>query len=575
MVDVLEVRLIGRPVLLADDERVAGPRGRKAWALLARLVRAPEPLTRRRAAEELFGDADDPMGALRWTLAELRRRLGVPDGLSGDPIALELPGITFDVDDPMAAVETQGPDIGSFLEGVDVAASAGFESWLIVERQRIEGEIVAALRHHASRAVATRRFGDAVDFARAVVDRAPFEEGSHVLLVRALASSGDGEGAIRQVGACRVLFVRELGFEPGPAVAQAARATPSERARGVSRDASARSMMEAGLAAISAGAGSAGVECLRQAAGDAEASGDRDLRATALVELGTALVHGVRGFADEGFMVLEEALDASEEVGNAQLAAKALTELGYVDARAGRRPSAVTWFRRAIELADDDPAILAAGSGFQALNLADWGHLEEADEEFERALELSRRAGNRRRETWVLGCGGRVKWYLGDVGTAEKWLLGSLHGAAEERWTSFKPWPAAWLGLLRLATGDDPVVIRHDLEEIFSLSCQIGDPCWEGLSAEAIALTFDHQGEHHRALEWLNTARQHCDRQSDVNVWVSTHIHLTLGETALAAGDTDLASSMAHEVVRRSSRSHMDGLLERAGSLRAALGASD
>lgn len=569
---MLEARLIGRPVLLADGEQVTGPRGKKAWALLARMVRAPEPLTRRRAAEELFGDADDPMGALRWTLAELRRRLGAPDGLVGDPITLDLPAVRFDVDDPITAVETHGPDIGSFLEGVDVAASAGFESWLIVERQRLEGEIVAALRHHASRAVATRRFGDAVDFARAVVDRAPFEEGSHVLLVRALASSGDADGAIRQVEACRDLFLRELGFEPGPAVAQAARATPSERARGVSRNASARSMMEAGLAAISAGAGSAGVECLRQAAGDAEASGDRDLRAATLLELGTALVHGVRGFADEGFMVLEEALDASEEVGRSELAAKALTELGYVDARAGRRPSAMTWFRRAVELADGDPAILAAASGFQALNLADWGHLEDASEEFDRALELSRKAGNRRREAWVLGCGGRVKWYLGDVGTAEKWLVGSLDGANEERWTSFKPWPAAWLGLLRLAIGDDPATVRHDLEEIFSLSCQIGDPCWEGLSAEAIAVTFQHQGDHPRAIEWLDTARQHCDRQSDVNVWVSTDIHLTLGETAFAAGDVELASSLADEVVTRSSRWHMDGLLDRAQDLRSSLG---
>ena len=34
-------------------------------------------------AELLFGAADDPLGALRWTLADLRRALGTPHLLRG------------------------------------------------------------------------------------------------------------------------------------------------------------------------------------------------------------------------------------------------------------------------------------------------------------------------------------------------------------------------------------------------------------------------------------------------------------------------------------------------------------
>ena len=68
---------------------IRAPRGRKAWAVLTYLLLADRPPSRRQIAELLFGDADDPLGALRWTLAELRRALGVR-GLTGDPVATTL-----------------------------------------------------------------------------------------------------------------------------------------------------------------------------------------------------------------------------------------------------------------------------------------------------------------------------------------------------------------------------------------------------------------------------------------------------------------------------------------------------
>jgi len=78
----LSIRLLGPPTLERDGRSVAAPRGRKAWAVLAYLLLAERPPGRRQLAELLFGDADDPLGALRWTLAELRRALGAP-GLFG------------------------------------------------------------------------------------------------------------------------------------------------------------------------------------------------------------------------------------------------------------------------------------------------------------------------------------------------------------------------------------------------------------------------------------------------------------------------------------------------------------
>src|SRR5690349_17673658 len=78
---MLTVRLLGRPGLSRDDRPLPPPRGRKAWALLGYLLLTGRPVARQRLAELFFADARDPLGALRWTLAELRRSLGVPTAL--------------------------------------------------------------------------------------------------------------------------------------------------------------------------------------------------------------------------------------------------------------------------------------------------------------------------------------------------------------------------------------------------------------------------------------------------------------------------------------------------------------
>jgi organic hydroperoxide reductase OsmC/OhrA len=94
----LTIRQLGPPAIERDGEPAVPPRGRKAWALLAYLLLAERPPGRRHLAELLFGDAEDPLGALRWTLAELRRALGAPALFRGDPVATALgPGPRVDV----------------------------------------------------------------------------------------------------------------------------------------------------------------------------------------------------------------------------------------------------------------------------------------------------------------------------------------------------------------------------------------------------------------------------------------------------------------------------------------------
>ena len=86
----LTIRLLGAPCLERDRAPVAGPRGYKAWALLAYLMLSRGRPSRQRLAELFFAETDDPLGSLRWNLAELRRGLGQPDALGGDPVDLDI-----------------------------------------------------------------------------------------------------------------------------------------------------------------------------------------------------------------------------------------------------------------------------------------------------------------------------------------------------------------------------------------------------------------------------------------------------------------------------------------------------
>jgi DNA-binding SARP family transcriptional activator len=561
----LVIRLIGQPRLERDGEAIDGPRGHKPWALLGRLVRSPEPVPRQRLVDELFSEADDPMGALRWSLAELRRRTGLVGAFKGDPISPEL-GATTTVDVTQIASGEFPDEIpeGDFLEGVNLKGSATFETWLLIERQRVDGEVLSALRQATLRALSARQFERAVALAGAMVRRDPFEEGPHVLLVKALAASGDEDAALRQVEASEAMLSRELGVEPTAAIRAAARPGVATPVAGVSSRASSESLRDAGLAALSAGAADAGIECLRSATAAAERSGDAALLGECLTELGTALVHSVRGYDDEGSVILGLAVEAATEAGSELTAARALSELGYVDLLAGRRPSAMQYLAAAAELAAADPTLVAALAGFEAMNLNDWGRIDQAADRFFEAVELAKSASAVRREVWNLGLGARTLFIQGRLKEAADWATRSCELAQQDRWIAFRPWPEVWSSHVRLVTGEHPDAVRRDAEATFALARQIGDPCWEGVAAELLGLTYLAEGEHEIALKWMENASTLCRRVTDPYTWIAVEILIVEADAALKSGDHDRAKSVAHRAMTEAAKGSMEDLLARA-----------
>jgi DNA-binding SARP family transcriptional activator len=532
------IRLLGKPEIERDGVLLASPRGRKTWALLAYLLLSERPPPRTRAASLLFSEADDPLGALRWTLADLRRMLGGPDVVQGDPIELRLPaGAAVDVRD--AAL----PE-GELLEGMTFPSSPVFDAWLGVMRRSLAGAARALAHDEAVARLAAGDLDRATALATGLVARDPLDQPAQELLIRCLARAGRHAEAERQLAECEALLGRELGVKPGPELRLAAR-EPNARPGSAAGDGEAAlAQLEAGEAALEAGAVEPGIEILRRACAEAAAAGDAGLEARALATLGSALVHAVRGRDEEGALRLHEALRLADTGGQRHTAAVACRELGYIDTQAGRNPSAGRWLARATELSEGNDELCAV-LGVRGMALSDRAHYGAALELLHKSVARADRCGRRRQAAWSLSLIGRVHLLRGDLALATAALDDSLALVAAERWTAFRPWPEALRAEVSLTAGR-----RHDaadaLERTFRLACRLEDPCWEAMSVRLAGLVAADAGDVATAEERFADALVRVTRVSDAYAWVHAHVLDSAAGLAVRTG-----ASEAQELVAR------------------------
>jgi DNA-binding SARP family transcriptional activator len=565
-VPTLTIRLLGPPEIERYGELVAPPRGHKSWAVLAYLLLAERPVGRAQLAGLIFGDADDPKGALRWTLAQLRRALGASDALSGDPIELGLPSDTAVDVRALAAGDPETALVrGELLEGIEPGAGPDFDAWLRVERRRFSGLSEAVLRDAALTALAAGAPLDGAALASRAVALNRFDDGAHELLVRCLARAGEHAAARDHADAAEVLFRRELGRSPDAGVRRAAD-EHEPQAHGGDR-AAAVGQLNAGRLAVDAGAVDAGVACLRQACAEARGVGDGALLARALAALGGALVHSVRGGDQEGAALLHDALALADD--DREVACKVCRELGYVAVQAGHGVSAGRWLARAAALVQDDRD-RAAVLSVRGKALSDRAHYEAAVTLLGESVAAARRCGDVRQVAWSQALLGRALLLRGDLTEAAATLDESLALVAEEGWVAVQPFPEAMRAEVALRQGDvdeATALIDHS----FALGCRIGDPCWEAFAARARGLVHEAAGERGPALTWLRDAATRAVRVADPYVWVHAFCLDALAGVAIADGAPDARDAVAR-LERLAARGDMRELVVRAALHRARLG---
>lgn len=522
----LKIRLLGRPSI----ERLGGPpyrlRSRKSWALLAYLLLCEGTPTRSQLAGLLFAEADDPLRALRWSLAEIRRCLGDDASVDGDPLVLRLPeDAVVDVDvlthEWVDAVEVVGLDTG-LLDGLAVRSAPAFESWLLSERRRIAGAAEAILHEAALGLMARGALDRARGFAVRAAAMSPLDENHQALLIRLYRLTGDNAAANQQYAAWARLLETELGVEPGEAVEAAMRERPRERG-GVPTDAAIEAAIESGSATIGAGAIEPGVAALRIAVRLADAGRTTSLRSRSRQVLAEALIHSLRGLDEEGLAHLHEADRLAIEDNDGIGSALARAELGYVDFLRARYDRAELWLTEALSLAKGSPAVMAKAATYLGSVHSDTGNYPQSIALLDVACSLSREVDDPRREAYALCMNGRVDLLRGDLDAADDHLNSAVVLAEREHWLSFLPWPQAFQGEVRLAR-NDPLGAAEIFQQAFARACQLGDPCWEGITTRGLALVAEAAGEADHAFDTLRDARARATRLADPYVWLDVHI---------------------------------------------------
>lgn len=162
----VSIRMLGELTVLHDGEPVPLPPSKRTRALMAYLARTARPHRRDRLCEVLWGLADDPRGALRWSLSKMRPLVNdqTLQRLVADRERVALLTSDIDIDAANLMHEAEKPDLSvdeilrlcqqleqPFLEGADLPDLDVFQQWLTAERadiDRLRGRLLARLARH-------------------------------------------------------------------------------------------------------------------------------------------------------------------------------------------------------------------------------------------------------------------------------------------------------------------------------------------------------------------------------------------------------------------------------------------
>lgn len=568
----LSIRLLGPPVVLRDDGVVVRkPRGRKAWGILACLAVEPAGITRQRLASMLFPDAEDPLGALRWSLSQIRQSLGEGAELAGEPLLLTLPSACrCDVQTVLGLEGSTVPDLqqlqGEFLEGLSFADCPVFDAWLEVTRHRISNCLQTLLYERALASLASGASSEATTFASMAVDRDPFNADCQAVLVKSLVATGDHRGAREQAARCTELFRRELGlgvpeevrramFDSGPAIA--ADLTASEAA--------IRSYLDAASSSLSSGAVDRALDQLRLATAMAGDNADGALRAEALVALAGALIHQAGGRGAEVADLLHRAIVAGP-AGPSRITAAAYRELGFLSAQRGVPDSAVHWLEEAMKAAEGITEEEGKILGVRGMLDSDTANYERSLANLADSESLAAAIGSLRQQAFSLAMIGRVHLLRGDLHRATISLNRSLDATNCEHWTAFLPFVEGLLGETHLAgkrLGEAGYLIEH----AWVLAEQAGDHCFTVMAASNQARLAMAQGEPDRAHRWIKRGLE----IKPWYLWYRARLLDTAADIAITTGSPQ-ASEYSRRLKRLASRSGLRELTARAQSHLASLG---
>jgi DNA-binding SARP family transcriptional activator len=233
--DTLKLRFLGEIHVERGERRLPLPQSKKTRALLAYIALAKRPERRDRLCSLFWDVADDPRGALRWSLSRLRPLVDTPrrqrlltdrEHVSFDPAGVwidlhEVRHQAANLDDQTPVSKLQAAlnlFRGDFLEGLELPDFDEFQAWCMAEREqcrltraRMLTLMVQGLKDDPDAAL---------PYGRTLVHIDPLNEHAHATLVRLLLAVGRGREARRQYES-GLRLLRDAGITQTPLLQQA------------------------------------------------------------------------------------------------------------------------------------------------------------------------------------------------------------------------------------------------------------------------------------------------------------------------------------------------------------------
>lgn len=204
-VAALQVQVLGPLSVQRDGEPVRLPQSKKTRGLLAYLAITGRSHRRDRLCSLLWDVADDPRGALRWSLSKIRpvvdmdeRRRLLADResveLDLDETSLDWRWVRKELTSEVDSIPTERlKEIesvfgGELLEGLDLIDFDEFASWCAAEREHARGMHTKVLQTLVERLASTP--DEALQFARDLVRIDPINEDARARLIQLLTIAG-------------------------------------------------------------------------------------------------------------------------------------------------------------------------------------------------------------------------------------------------------------------------------------------------------------------------------------------------------------------------------------------------
>ena len=219
---MLRIKCLGQLTVVRDDgQPLAGAASQpRRLAILALLARTGERgITREKVIGYLWPDSDEERARrlLSQAVYTLRRDLGSDDAIVGvRDLQLGAEIITSDVGEFGDALAAHAYEraaslyTGPFLDGFHLPGADEFERWVDEERRVLEHDSDGAFEKCASAAESRGDHSAAVIWWRRMAGKDPINARVAIRLMRALAASGDRNGAIRHAAIHQALVSEQL-----------------------------------------------------------------------------------------------------------------------------------------------------------------------------------------------------------------------------------------------------------------------------------------------------------------------------------------------------------------------------